>query len=186
MLLWTMPELLVERSRSLALSARHSVLSAVGLSSSAGGAREWMGDAGSASATVAGSLGKEPPPHRIMQTWKDTEGDHGEAWLARNPPLLNVSSPTGVARGEGVSTGWRYHFLTDADALRFLRDVDPTQGDADKLSTIRHGAIKADFLRVVCCWPLADSTSTRYVRLMVRWWCVPLSGAGTIVLVRGV
>jgi mannosyltransferase OCH1-like enzyme len=52
-----------------------------------------------------------------------------------------------------VSIGWRYHFLTDADALRFLRDVDPTQGDADKFSTIRPGAIQADFLRVV--WLLA-------------------------------
>jgi hypothetical protein len=78
MLLWTMPELLVERSRLLALSARHSVLSAVGLSTPAGGAREWMGDAGSASATVAGSLGKEPPSRRILQTWKrSVEGHRG-------------------------------------------------------------------------------------------------------------
>ena len=67
---------------------------------------------------------------QIMQTWKDINGNHADNWLAQNP-------------------GWRYNFLTDTDAMAFLRAVDPTQGYACDFGVLALGAMKADFLRLV-------------------------------------
>lgn len=140
-LLWTKPELLAERTHSIVLSARHGVLSTVGFTGRTDQSRGKVA-AVDGTATVEESWANGPT-RRIMQTWKDVHGDHGSEWLGKNAITTATEGAAALA-----APSWRYDFLTDADAMKFLRSVDPTQADADRFSTIRPGAIKADFLRL--------------------------------------
>ena len=130
-----------DRSRSLFLSWQFSALSYIGYRAPFEQSWAQLG---------IGTL--NPGSRNIMQTWKNTDGNHRAAWLAINPTTSDPLAATAASAAEVEP--WDYHFLTDVDALAFLRAVDPSQSFAEDFGVLKLGAMKADFLRLIWLYRL--------------------------------